>query len=156
MAASAKPATTNSCWNKTAGTPASGAINNWKPASMLSKPDETSAPRQTWQAAALLRRAAQPDLHHLYRAVLWLILAALLEVMGPIMGKALIDQHLLPRHLDWPRMAALLAGVLLTGWIASGLRYLQLVRLSGLAMRSVMRLREMVYTHVLLLPMAFL
>jgi ATP-binding cassette subfamily B protein/ATP-binding cassette subfamily C protein/ATP-binding cassette subfamily B multidrug efflux pump len=45
--------------------------------------------------------------------------------------------------------------VVLTGWIASGLRYLQLVRLSGLAMRSVMRLREMVYTHVLLLPMAF-
>jgi ATP-binding cassette subfamily B protein/ATP-binding cassette subfamily C protein/ATP-binding cassette subfamily B multidrug efflux pump len=71
------------------------------------------------------------------------------------MGKALIDEHLLPHHLDWPRMAALLAGVLFTGWIASGLRYLQLVRLSGLAMRSVMRLREMVYGHVLLLPMAF-
>jgi ATP-binding cassette subfamily B multidrug efflux pump len=86
---------------------------------------------------------------------LWLILAALLEVLGPIMGKALIDEHLLPHHLDWPRMAGLLAGVLLTGWIASGLRYLQLVRLSGLAMRSVMRLREMVYGHVLLLPMAF-
>jgi ATP-binding cassette subfamily B protein/ATP-binding cassette subfamily C protein/ATP-binding cassette subfamily B multidrug efflux pump len=71
------------------------------------------------------------------------------------MGKALIDQHLLPHHLDWPRMAALLGGVLLTGWLASGLRYLQLVRLSGLAMRSVQRLREMVYGHVLRLPMAF-
>ncbi len=107
------------------------------------------------QALSLLRRAALPDQHHLGWAVLWLIAAALLEVLGPIMGKALIDEHLLPHHLDWPRMAALLAGVLLTGWIASGLRYLQLVRLSGLAMRSVMRLREMVYTHVLLLPMSF-
>jgi ATP-binding cassette subfamily B protein/ATP-binding cassette subfamily C protein/ATP-binding cassette subfamily B multidrug efflux pump len=107
------------------------------------------------QAFALLRRAALPDQHHLGWAVLWLVAAALLEVMGPIMGKALIDEHLLPHHLDWPRMAGLLAGVVLTGWIASGLRYLQLVRLSGLAMRSVMRLREMVYTHVLLLPMAF-
>ena len=42
-----------------------------------------------------------------------------------------------------------------TGWIATGLRYLQLVRLSGLAMRSVQRLREWVYGHVLRLPMAF-
>jgi ATP-binding cassette subfamily B protein/ATP-binding cassette subfamily C protein/ATP-binding cassette subfamily B multidrug efflux pump len=117
---------------------------------------ETASTRgQMRQALSLLRRAALPDQHHLGWAVLWLIAAALLEVMGPIMGKALIDEHLLPHHLDWPRMAALLAGVVLTGWIASGLRYLQLVRLSGLAMRSVMRLREMVYTHVLLLPMSF-
>jgi ATP-binding cassette subfamily B protein/ATP-binding cassette subfamily C protein/ATP-binding cassette subfamily B multidrug efflux pump len=122
---------------------------------MLSKPEESSPRRQTRQAFSLLRRAALPDQHHLGWAVMWLMLAALLEVMGPIMGKALIDEHLLPHHLDWPRMAGLLAGVLLTGWIASGLRYLQLVRLSGLAMRSVMRLREMVYRHVLLLPMAF-
>ena len=122
---------------------------------MPTKPEQISARRQTWQAFSLLRRAALPDQHHLGWAVLWLVLAALLEVSGPIMGKALIDEHLLPHHLDWPRMAALLAGVVVTGWIASGLRYLQLVRLSGLAMRSVMRLREMVYTHVLLLPMAF-
>ncbi len=135
--------------------PASGAINNWKPVSMPTKPEQISARRQTWQAFSLLRRAALPDQHHLGWAVMWLVLAALLEVSGPIMGKALIDEHLLPHHLDWPRMAGLLAGVVLTGWIASGLRYLQLVRLSGLAMRSVMRLREMVYTHVLLLPMAF-
>ncbi len=135
--------------------PASGAINNWKPVSMPSKPEQISARRQTWQAFSLLRRAALPDQHHLGWAVMWLVLAALLEVSGPIMGKALIDEHLLPHYLDWPRMAALLAGVVVTGWIASGLRYLQLVRLSGLAMRSVMRLREMVYTHVLLLPMAF-
>jgi ATP-binding cassette subfamily B protein/ATP-binding cassette subfamily C protein/ATP-binding cassette subfamily B multidrug efflux pump len=119
------------------------------------KPEHQSTAGQMKQAIALLRRAARPDQHHLGWAVLWLAIAALLEVLGPIMGKALIDEHLLPHHLDWPRMAGLLAGVVLTGWIASGLRYLQLVRLSGLAMRSVMRLREMVYTHVLLLPMAF-
>jgi len=119
------------------------------------KPEHQSTAGQMRQAIALLRRAARPDQHHLGWAVRWLAAAALLEVLGPIMGKALIDEHLLPHHLDWPRMAGLLAGVVLTGWIASGLRYLQLVRLSGLAMRSVMRLREMVYTHVLLLPMAF-
>ena len=111
--------------------------------------------RQALQAIGLLRRAAAPDLRHLYWATFWLILAAALEVTGPILGKALIDQHLLPRNLDWTRMSLLLGGCLLTGWIASGLRYLQLVRLSGLAMRSVQRLRETVYQHVLRLPMAF-
>ncbi|WLI88188.1 ABC transporter transmembrane domain-containing protein [Massilia sp. R2A-15] len=107
------------------------------------------------RAVGLLRRAAHPDRRHLGWAVLWLALAAGLEVLGPILGKALIDQHLLPHHMDWPRMAALLGGMLVSGWIASGLRYLQLVRLSGLAMRSVQRLREWVYGHVLRLPMAF-
>ncbi|MGK5018909.1 ABC transporter ATP-binding protein [Janthinobacterium sp. LB2P10] len=127
---------------------------------MPSKTDQASSTtqsvrRQAAQAIGLLRRAAAPDLRHLYWATFWLILAAALEVTGPILGKALIDQHLLPRNLDWTRMSLLLGGCLLTGWIASGLRYLQLVRLSGLAMRSVQRLREGVYQHVLRLPMAF-
>jgi ATP-binding cassette, subfamily B, multidrug efflux pump len=38
---------------------------------------------------------------------------------------------------------------------ASWLRYLQLTRLAGLAMRSVRRIRESVYDHVLRLPMSF-
>jgi ATP-binding cassette subfamily B protein/ATP-binding cassette subfamily C protein/ATP-binding cassette subfamily B multidrug efflux pump len=110
---------------------------------------------QAVRAARLLRRAAHPDRRHLGWAILWLVAAAALEVLGPVLGKALIDQHLLPHQLDLPRMAALLGGILVTGWIASWLRYLQLVRLSGLAMRSVQRLRESVYGHVLRLPMAF-
>jgi len=107
------------------------------------------------QALGLLRRAAEPDRSHLGWATLWLVIAAALEVVGPLLGKKLIDEHLLPHHLDWTRMALLLAGVVVTGWAASWLRFLQLVRLSGLAMRSVQRLREWVYDHVLRLPMAF-
>jgi ATP-binding cassette subfamily B multidrug efflux pump len=107
------------------------------------------------QAASLLTRAARPDARHLGWAIFWLILAAGLEVLGPLLGKALIDDHLLPHRLDAPRMAWLLGGLLVSGWIASWLRYLQLVRLSGLAMRSVQRLREWVFGHVLRLPMAF-
>ena len=52
-------------------------------------------------------------------------------------------------------IALLLGGYLVTGWAASIIRYFQLVRLSGLAMRSVRRLRESVYGHVMRLPMAF-
>lgn len=107
------------------------------------------------QALDLLQRSAAPDRHHLVIGLLWLMVAAGFEVLGPLLGKALIDQHLLPHRLDWPRMAAMLAGMLVSGWIASILRYQQLVRLSGLAMRSVRRLREAVYGHVLRLPMTF-
>jgi ATP-binding cassette subfamily B protein/ATP-binding cassette subfamily C protein/ATP-binding cassette subfamily B multidrug efflux pump len=125
---------------------------------MRSEPVKTTrsvSGAQLAQAAALLKRAAQPDRHHLAWATLWLILAAGLEVLGPLLGKKLIDEHLLPHHLDWTRMGWLLAGTLLTGWAASWLRFLQLVRLSGMAMRAVQRLREWVYGHVLRLPMAF-
>jgi len=118
------------------------------------KPDKAGR-AEAKRAAALLRRAAWPDRAHLGWATFWLILAAGLEVIGPILGKALIDDHLVPRHADWTRMSLLLGGVLLTGWLSTWLRYLQLVRLSGLAMRSVQRLREWVYGHVLRLPMAF-
>jgi len=123
----------------------------------LTQPDtiEKAGRAQVTQAASLLRRAAWPDRRQLMLATLWLMLSAFLEVIGPILGKALIDEHLVPRHADWPRMALLLAGVLLTGWAASWLRYLQLIRLSGMAMRSVRRLREWVYGHVMRLPMAF-
>ncbi|HEU4853411.1 MAG TPA: ABC transporter transmembrane domain-containing protein [Telluria sp.] len=110
---------------------------------------------QAKRAIALLKDSAAPDKSHLAWATLGLVIAASLEVLGPILGKALIDEHLLPRHLDWPRIMLLLGGILLTGCFASWLRYMQLVRLSGLAMRSVQRLRERVYSHVLRLPMAF-
>ena len=104
---------------------------------------------------ALLARAAAPDARSLGWASGWLAVAGLLEAIGPILGKVFIDEHLLPRDFEPIAIGALLAGMLLTGLAASALRYLQLVRLAGLAMRSVRRLREWVYDHVLWLPMAF-
>jgi ATP-binding cassette, subfamily B, multidrug efflux pump len=112
-------------------------------------------PLDRGQALALLRRAAQPELHHLRRGLLWLMLAAGLEALGPILGKAFIDQHLMPHQGTWPEMAGLLGGALIATWVASWIRYGQLIRLAGLAMRSVLRLREEVYGHVLRLPMSY-
>ena len=122
---------------------------------MQSDTNQVPMRAQTAQAASLLRRAADPDRRHLYWATFWLVIAAALEVLGPLLGKALIDDHLLTRNLDWTRMSLLLGGLVVTGWVSSWIRYLQLIRLSGLAMRSVRRLREWVYGHVLRLPMAF-
>ncbi|MBC8119038.1 MAG: ATP-binding cassette domain-containing protein, partial [Burkholderiaceae bacterium] len=107
------------------------------------------------QAFALLWRAARPDRKQLLWASVWLMAAGGLEALGPIFGKLFIDEYLLPRQLDLVPIALLIAGVVGSGCLASVLRYFQLVRLAGLAMRSVRRLREGVYTHVLRLPMAF-
>lgn len=106
-------------------------------------------------AAALLVRAAAPERRHLLHATAWLMLAAGLEALGPLAGKYLIDGYLLPRDAQWLEIAGLLLGALFAGWLASWLRYRQIVRLAGLAMRSVQRVREQAYGHVLQLPMAF-
>ena len=106
-------------------------------------------------ALALLVRSAAPDLATLRVSALWLVLAAALEALGPVLGKIFIDRYLLPRDANLGAMAGLLGGALIAGWLANALRYGQLVRLAGVAMRSVQRLREQVYGHVLRLPMAF-
>jgi len=107
------------------------------------------------QAIGLLRRTAIPEHRHIWLGTLWLIVAAGLEALGPFLGKQFIDHHLLPHVLGWPNIIGLLGGCLAVGWAASLIRYFQLTRLAGVAMRSVQRLREEVYNHVLRLPMAF-
>nr|WP_227869815.1 ABC transporter transmembrane domain-containing protein [Undibacterium parvum] len=106
-------------------------------------------------AVQLLLRSAQPEKRHVWLGILFLVLAAGLEAIGPLLGKAFIDNYLLPHQMDIFQVVALLFSFVITGWIATWLRYLQLVRLAGVAMRSVRRLREQVYAHVLRLPMAF-
>lgn len=106
-------------------------------------------------AATLLMRAAAPERSHLVRGLWWLFVAAGLEALGPLIGKTLIDRYLLPHDRSLPAIFGLLAGALFAGMASSALRYLQLTRLAGLAMRSVQRIREQVYAHVLRLPMSF-
>lgn len=108
-----------------------------------------------WQSVGLLLDAARPEKPHLMWGGLWLVIAAGLEVLAPILGKRYIDHHLLPGRYDIGEMGTLLALMLLTGWAATWIRYAQLSRMAGVARRSVLRLRERVYSHVLALPMAF-
>ena len=113
------------------------------------------APHNTRRAVALLLHAAAPERRHVLWGTAWLLLAALLEAAGPLLGKYFIDKYLLPKNLVLWDMGLLLAGIVVAGGVASVIRYLQLTRLAGVAMRSVRRLREEVYGHVLRLPMAF-
>jgi ATP-binding cassette subfamily B multidrug efflux pump len=118
--------------------------------------DEQRAPAGQRRAALqLLLRAALPEAALLKGATVWLVVAAALEALGPLLGKAFIDRYLLPRDADLPAIVGLLGGALVTGCLASWLRYGQLVRLAGLAMRAVQRILEQVYGHVLRLPMRF-
>ncbi len=121
----------------------------------MSAADETAAPGTGRTALALLRRAAAPDRAVLGWSLLWLTVAALLDAAGPVLGKSFIDRHVVPHAGPTWAIVGLLGGAWVAGSVASALRYGQLVRLSGLAMRSVQRLREQVYAHVLRLPMAF-
>ena len=117
------------------------------------KPSE--AHDKPWAAVGLLLDAASPEKSRLIRGFLWLCAAAGFEALGPMLGKHYIDAYLLPRRFDTTAMATLLAGLLLCGWASSWIRYAQLARMAGIARRSVLRLRERVYAHVLALPMAF-
>jgi ATP-binding cassette subfamily B multidrug efflux pump len=106
-------------------------------------------------AIALLKRSAEPEYRHFWVGTGWLVVAAALESLSPLLGKMLIDQHLIPKSLDWVAMATLIGGLVGVGVLASVVRYFQLTRFAGVAMRSVQRLRQEVYAHVLGLPMPF-
>ena len=134
------------------------------PAGANSKANTSGNAAERRAALGLLAHSAAPDAPVLRGAVAWLLLAAGLEALGPVLGKAFIDNHLLPQlgqrvsgsmPVGLLQVAGLLGGALLAGWLASVLRYWQLVRLAGVAMRSVQRLRGRVYSHVLRLPLAY-
>jgi len=57
-----------------------------------SKTVEKAGRAEAKRAAALLRRAAWPDIRHLKWATFWLIIAAALEVVGPV-GSLRLLQH---------------------------------------------------------------
>lgn len=112
-------------------------------------------PKAAGAALRLLWRVALPDRDDAIRAASWLVIAGLLEALGPILGKRFIDDYLVPRIADVPTIVALIAGAFACTALASVLRYRQLLRLARLSTRSVQRLREEVYGHVLRMPMRF-
>lgn len=107
-------------------------------------------------AARLLWRMATPERRLIAAGCLWLVVAALLEAAGPLLGKHYIDSYLLPGRFDEPlAMALLLLAMVSVGVGASLIRYAQLTRMAEVARRAVLRLRLQVYARVLALPFSF-
>lgn len=138
---------------------ANGVINNWRLALKQSEQVRQHQLRDkensNWRALSLLVQAAKPEHTSLAWGVFFLCVATGLDVLGPMLGKYLIDTYLSPRLYQPTAIISLLLAILISGCLASYVRYLQLARLAGLAMRSVQRVREQVYQHVLSLPMSF-
>ncbi|MCC6870729.1 MAG: ABC transporter ATP-binding protein, partial [Burkholderiales bacterium] len=142
------------CCVSAAGTRRSGATSSSKRRSRHS--DVVTARQEASRGALrLLWRSALPDRDAAVRAGVWLVVAGLLEAVGPILGKRFIDDYLVPRVADVPMIVALIGGAFACTALASLLRYRQLLRLAWLSTRSVQRLREEVYGHVLRMPMRF-
>ena len=115
----------------------------------------TLSKAQRRETFALLQEAARPDFKQLKIAVPLMLCAAILEALGPWFGKTLIDKVLIPKSGDLATIVAILIGALVTGLASDWIRFFALRRLSGLAMRSVLRLRQRVYAHVMRLPMSY-
>ena len=62
-------------------------------------------PSKSYRALALLAHAARPRATACDLGLVWLIAAALLEALGPLLGKHFVDNYPLPRsgrHGTWP------------------------------------------------------
>src|SRR3569832_1287844 len=119
-AISSKKARMRSCSNATTGMRGNGSTSNWRQASMPAEtavapglPAEPKERRRTLgDAASLLLRAAAPERAHLVWGVFWLLVAAGMEALGPLIAKTFIDRFLLPHTASVPAIAGLLFGAL--------------------------------------------
>ena len=149
----------------TAGTRRSGATSSSRPAWRPRMTDRSPRPRRprddlrhatgaheraaTALRAAVARRAARPR-EVVVGATLWLAVAGLLEAAGPDLRQAVHRRvPAAARRSTGRRWRCSSAATSPPAGAATIIRYFQLVRLAGLATRSVRRLRESVYGHVL-------
>ena len=107
---------------------ANGVINNWRLALKQSEQVRQHQLRD-WRALSLLVQAAKPEHTSLAWGVFFLCVATGLDVLGPMLGKYLIDTYLSPRLYQPTAIISLLLAILISGCLASYVRYLQLARL---------------------------
>lgn len=100
-----------------------------------------------WQPLAARRGAVM-------RAMLILVAATALDVLGPWLTQRYLDDHLIAGNLAPEALMALLGLYVITQLGAAAGRYLQQLRFARLALASVRDLRERVFTHLLHLPLA--
>ena len=95
-----------------------------------------------------LLRYLKPHYKALSVASVILVLATFADVIGPILVKIFLDQHLMPRSFDERALWLLGAGYLGLHVLSVGLHYYQLVSFNRIALQVIQQLRVDVFKHV--------
>jgi ATP-binding cassette, subfamily B, multidrug efflux pump len=77
-----------------------------------------------------------------------LLLATFADVVGPILVRIFLDQHLVPRSFDRPALLLLGTGYVGLNILSAGFHYQQLVSFNQIALKIVQQLRIDVFIHV--------
>lgn len=95
------------------------------------------------------------DRKRLLIALIMLLVATGLDVLGPILAKHFIDDFLLPRNFDMVLLGGLLGVYVVAVLMASILRYQQKMAFTRIALNAVIDIRQRVFRHVLKLPISW-
>lgn len=89
------------------------------------------------------------------KAVLLVVLATGLDVLGPILSKVFIDNFIVPDNYPlWP-IVGIISAFIATTVLGTFLQYHQTLKFINIALNAVLDIRKRVFAHVLKLPMAF-
>ena len=95
-----------------------------------------------------LLRYLKPHYKALSIASVVLVLATFADVIGPILVKIFLDNHLVPRSFDRQALWLLGGGYLGLHILSVGLHYYQLVSFNRIALKVIQELRVDVFNHV--------
>ncbi|CAG9296775.1 ABC transporter ATP-binding protein [Celerinatantimonas diazotrophica] len=89
------------------------------------------------------------------KALLLVVIATGLDVLGPILGKVFIDRFIMPDDYPlWP-IVGIISAFIITTVLGTFLQYQQTLKFINIALKAVLDIRKRVFSHVLKLPMAF-
>lgn len=104
---------------------------------------------------ALLMSYVVADRPLLIKAIILLVIATGLDVLGPILAKIFIDDFVVPDQYPLKPILAIVAIFIVTKVLGAYLRYQQTLKFTDMALAAVLDIRKRVFHHVLKLPMAF-
>ena len=95
------------------------------------------------------------DRPRLIKALLLVVFATALDVIGPMLGKVFIDRFIMPDHYPlWPIIGIVVLYATAT-LLGTYLKYQQTMKFVDIALNAVLDIRKRIFAHVLRLPMAF-
>lgn len=123
----------------------------------MTKPiqDSSKEPQDSSGAFRLLMGYVFADRPLFYKALILIIFATGLDVIGPMLAKIFIDRYIMPNHYPmWP-IVGIITAFIVTTILGTYLKYVQKIKFVEIALNAVLDIRKRVFSHVLQLPMSF-